>query len=71
ELDRLAAHIEAARGHLAGEGPAGRKLEFLAQECMREANTLCAKSADLALTRIGLDLKAAVDQFREQVQNVE
>ena len=71
ELDRLAAHIDTARDLIAGDGPVGRKLEFLAQEFMREANTLCAKSADLELTRIGLDLKSAVDQFREQVANVE
>ncbi|WP_038036423.1 YicC/YloC family endoribonuclease [Thermopetrobacter sp. TC1] len=71
ELDRLAAHVAAARELLAGNGPAGRKLDFLAQEFNREANTLCAKSNDASLTRIGLDLKAVIDQFREQVQNVE
>lgn len=71
ELDRLTAHIEAARALLNGGSPAGRKLDFLAQEFNREANTLCSKSADPALTRTGLALKAAVDRLREQVQNVE
>ena len=71
ELDRLRAHCEAAVEMLAGAGAIGRKLDFLAQEFNREANTLCSKSADVELTRIGLDLKAAIDQFREQVQNVE
>lgn len=71
ELDRLSAHVDAGRALLAGEGAAGRKLDFLMQEFMREANTLCAKSASIALTRIGLELKALVDQLREQVQNVE
>ena len=71
ELDRLAAHVAAARGHLAETGSIGRKLDFLMQEFMREANTLCAKAQSLALTRIGLDLKTVIDQMREQVQNVE
>ncbi len=71
ELDRLAAHIAAARALLSGDGPAGRKLDFLMQEFMREANTLCSKSASSALTAIGLDLKALIEQLREQVQNVE
>lgn len=71
ELDRIAAHVDAARDLLATEGPIGRKLEFLTQEFNREANTLCSKSQDVALTRIGLDLKAVIDQMREQVQNVE
>ncbi len=71
ELDRLQAHIASARALLNQEGPCGRKLDFLTQEFMREANTLCSKSADPALTGAGLALKAAVDQFREQVQNVE
>jgi uncharacterized protein (TIGR00255 family) len=71
ELDRLAAHIEQAQ-HLIGQGgPIGRRLDFLAQELNREANTLCAKANDVELTNIGLELKAAVEQFREQVQNVE
>ena len=71
ELDRLTSHVAAARGLMAGEGPSGRKLDFLTQEFMREANTLCSKSATTALTAIGLELKAVIDQFREQVQNVE
>lgn len=71
ELDRLTAHIAAARQLLAAGGPAGRKLDFLSQEFNREANTLCSKSNDVALTAIGLDLKAAIDQLREQVQNIE
>ena len=71
ELDRLIAHIAQAN-HLIGQGGAiGRRLDFLAQELNREANTLCAKANDVELTNIGLDLKAAVEQFREQVQNVE
>jgi uncharacterized protein (TIGR00255 family) len=71
ELDRLAAHIDGARALIAGGSPSGRKLDFLSQEFNREANTLCSKSNDPALTRIGLALKAAVDRLREQVQNVE
>lgn len=71
ELDRLAAHTAAARALLAEPGPVGRKFDFLTQEFMREANTLCAKSQAAALTRIGLDLKTVIDQMREQVQNVE
>ncbi|NEY88843.1 YicC/YloC family endoribonuclease [Tabrizicola oligotrophica] len=71
ELDRLAAHIGAARALLAEPGPVGRKFDFLMQEFMREANTLCSKAQSLALTRIGLDLKTVIDQMREQVQNVE
>ncbi len=71
ELDRLGAHVHAARDLLTKAEPVGRKLEFLTQEFNREANTLCAKSQDVALTRIGLDLKAVIDQMREQVQNVE
>lgn len=71
ELDRLAAHVAQARDLLAGGGAVGRRLDFLAQELGRESNTLCSKSNDLALTAIGLDLKAAVEQFREQVQNLE
>ncbi len=71
ELDRLAAHIEGARALLkAGEG-AGRKLDFLTQEFVREANTLCSKSASVPLTRIGLDMKAAIERLREQAANVE
>lgn len=71
ELDRLRAHIAHAREQLVGAGPVGRRLDFLSQELVREANTLCSKSNDIALTRIGLDLKTAVEQFREQVQNIE
>jgi uncharacterized protein (TIGR00255 family) len=71
ELDRLRGHVEAARSLLAAEGGVGRKLDFLTQEFMREANTLCSKSASGALTSVGLDLKAVIEQFREQVQNVE
>ena len=71
ELDRLDAHVEAARGLLAEEKAVGRRLDFLCQEFNREANTLCSKSSDIALTRIGLDLKAVIDRLREQIQNVE
>lgn len=71
ELDRLRAHVQEAHGLIASNESVGRKLDFLAQELNREANTLCSKSADIALTRIGLALKAAIDQFREQAQNVE
>lgn len=70
ELDRLSAHVAAAR-QLMTAPPAGRKLDFLLQEFMREANTLCSKSATTALTGIGLELKAVIEQLREQVQNVE
>ena len=71
ELDRLTAHVQDARALVAQGKGVGRKLDFLAQEFNREANTLCSKSADIALTRIGLGLKAVIDQFREQAQNVE
>lgn len=71
ELDRLNAHAASARALIADSGPVGRRLDFLSQEFMREAGTLCAKSADPALTALGLDLKAVIDQLREQVQNVE
>ena len=71
ELDRLASHVTAARALMGGEAAAGRRLDFLSQEFMREANTLCSKSALTALTAHGLDLKATIEQFREQVQNVE
>jgi uncharacterized protein (TIGR00255 family) len=71
ELDRLGAHIAAARVLLNSGGPLGRKLDFLSQEFNREANTLCSKSNDVALTAIGLDLKAVIDQLREQIQNIE
>jgi uncharacterized protein (TIGR00255 family) len=74
ELDRLAAHIAQARTLLADarpDNPVGRKFDFLCQEFNREANTLCSKSADIELTRIGIDLKGAIERLREQVQNVE
>ena len=71
ELDRLHAHIAAARELIASDGAVGRRLDFLAQEFNREVNTLCSKSNDRALTAIGLEMKAVVDQLREQVQNVE
>jgi len=71
ELERLRAHLEQARDLLQQGEAIGRRLDFLCQELNREANTLCAKSADIELTRIGLSIKAAVEQFREQVQNIE
>lgn len=71
EIDRLGAHVEQARSLLDGTEARGRKLDFLMQEFNREANTLCSKSQYQELTRIGLDLKAVIDQMREQVQNVE
>nr|WP_233280768.1 YicC/YloC family endoribonuclease [Devosia oryziradicis] len=71
ELDRLTAHIATARQLIASGGAVGRRLDFLAQEFNREANTLCSKSNAVELTAIGLDLKAAIDQLREQVQNIE
>ncbi len=71
ELDRLHAHLTAARELLAEGGAIGRRFDFLCQEFNREANTLCSKSADLELTRVGLALKAAIEQLREQVQNIE
>lgn len=71
ELDRLRAHVQAARDLLAQTGPVGRKLDFLMQEFNREANTLCSKAQSVALTQVGLALKTVIDQMREQVQNVE
>ena len=71
ELDRLAAHVDAARELLDQDAPIGRRLDFLCQEFNREANTLCAKASDAVLGRVGLALKAAIDQLREQTQNVE
>ena len=71
ELDRLGAHVVAARVLIAGAGPAGRKLDFLMQEFNREANTLCSKAGSSELTAIGLEMKVVIDQMREQVQNVE
>ncbi|MGD9740202.1 MAG: YicC/YloC family endoribonuclease [Bauldia sp.] len=71
EIDRLNAHVAAARELLKAGGPIGRRLDFLAQEFNRETNTLCSKAIDKGVTAIGLDLKVAVDQFREQIQNLE
>lgn len=71
ELDRLEAHVSAARDLLAAPGPVGRKFDFLTQEFNREANTLCSKSGSSELTAVGLEMKVAIDQMREQVQNVE
>lgn len=71
EVDRLLAHVAAAHDMIADPKPMGRKLDFLAQEFNREANTLCSKAQNTALTRVGLDLKAVIDQMREQIQNVE
>jgi uncharacterized protein (TIGR00255 family) len=71
EIDRLNAHIEAARKLLLSSEPAGRQLDFLSQEFNREANTLCSKSSDRTLTAVGLELKTVIDQMREQVQNIE
>ena len=71
EIDRLRAHVQAARDLITSAEPMGRKLDFLMQEFMREANTLCSKAQAIALTRVGLDLKTVIDQMREQVQNVE
>lgn len=71
ELDRLRSHLDQARKLIAGGGAVGRKLDFLSQEFNREANTICAKSNDIALTKVGLELKSVVEQFREQVQNLE
>ena len=71
ELDRLGAHVAQARKLLGDGGAVGRRLDFLSQELNRESNTLCAKANDVELTNIGLDLKGVVEQFREQVQNLE
>src|SRR5450756_1414384 len=71
ELDRLASHVEQAQKLIAGGGAVGRRLDFLAQELNRESNTLTAKANDVDLTNIGLELKSVVEQFREQVQNLE
>ena len=71
ELDRLQAHVAAARAMIDATGDSGRRFNFLCQELLREANTLCSKSSDLELTRVGLDLKAAVERLREQIQNIE
>jgi uncharacterized protein (TIGR00255 family) len=71
ELDRLNTHVTAARQLLAGGGPAGRKLDFLSQEFNRECNTICSKSNAASVTALGLEMKVVIDQFREQVQNLE
>jgi len=71
ELDRLRAHVAAANELIASGEPAGRKLEFLAQEFNREANTICSKASDVEISRTGLELKSVIDQVREQVQNIE
>ncbi|MGD9914568.1 MAG: YicC/YloC family endoribonuclease [Rhizobiaceae bacterium] len=71
ELDRLKTHVGAARALLAAGGPVGRKLDFLSQELNRESNTLCSKANAASVTAIGLQLKVVVDQFREQIQNLE
>ena len=71
ELDRLQAHFQSARELMSAGSPVGRKLDFLAQELNREANTLCSKSISLDLTNAGLSLKGTIDQFKEQAANVE
>lgn len=71
ELKRLASHVRAARDYLGGSEPVGRKLDFLAQEFYREANTLCSKANDIEIVRRGLELKSIIDKLREQVQNIE
>jgi uncharacterized protein (TIGR00255 family) len=71
ELDRLRAHLSAASELIASDQPVGRKFDFLTQEFNREANTICSKAADIEISRIGLELKAVIDQLREQVQNIE
>jgi len=71
EIDRLGAHVSAARDLLTTTGPVGRKFDFLAQEFNREANTVCSKSGDIELTQIGLEMKSVIDQLREQIQNLE
>ena len=71
EIDRLAVHVASARQMLSGNGPIGRKMDFLAQEFNRECNTICSKSNDAGVTTLGLDMKIVIDQFREQIQNME
>ena len=71
EIDRLVSHEAAARDYLKSDGAVGRNLDFLCQELNREANTLCSKSTDIELTKIGLDLKSFIERFREQIQNIE
>jgi uncharacterized protein (TIGR00255 family) len=71
ELDRLRAHVAAAKDRIGSDQPVGRKFEFLAQEFNREANTVCSKATDIETTRIGLELKTVIGQLREQIQNIE
>jgi uncharacterized protein (TIGR00255 family) len=71
EVDRLRAHVGAANELIASGEPVGRKLEFLAQEFNREANTICSKASGIEISRTGLELKSVIDQLREQVQNIE
>jgi uncharacterized protein (TIGR00255 family) len=71
EIDRLVSHVVAAHEYLESNGAVGRNLDFLCQELNREANTLCSKSTDVELTKIGLDLKSFIERFREQIQNIE
>ncbi len=71
ELDRISAHVEGGRELIESGSPVGRKLDFLCQEFNREANTVCSKSSDLNLTRLGLQLKAVIERLREQIQNIE
>jgi len=71
EMDRLAAHVQEVQTVLQGQGPVGRRLDFLMQELNREANTLGSKSADVDLTRLAVDMKVLIEQMREQIQNIE
>ena len=71
ELDRLKAHVESAKILMEKGGVIGRKLDFLCQEFNREVNTLCSKASDISLSKIGLELKVVIEQYREQVQNIE
>ena len=71
EIDRLKAHVGAARDLIGSGQPVGRKLDFLSQEFNREANTICSKASDVEISRTGLELKSVIDQLREQVQNIE
>ena len=71
EIERLSAHIEAAKDLLGSSVPIGRQFDFICQEFNREANTLCSKSGDIQLTKIGLEIKTSIDRLREQVQNIE
>ena len=71
EIDRLKVHEQAAHDMIEKGGPIGRKLDFICQEFNREVNTLCAKSIDIELTKIGMEMKSSIEQFREQIQNIE